>query len=296
VSTTNCGINNNCENSNILQKEDNLYAPKSFIARNNEELDDKIVFTREYSSSFTGSLTQNKNKNLLQQDYFSNIKQHEEKKMNLIMEMDSKAEDSNNYNYTFKRETKDSKGDISIVINGNDKDNYFDQSNSRNNADLGFKHFNGEKILLKHSLRKNKTPKFLLSPKKCLSKQDLGIKHFNHSNAEIIPEKASFISINKDTISKYKFLFSDVDDVSSKSIRAYDKKFNNSKNLSQFCEDGDFTNLQKYGTVYSTSKANTSNILATEADSKIMNSIARKAGISSVLLTESTTTNILKDI
>jgi len=158
----------------------------------------------------------------------------------------------------------------------------FDNLNSKNNIELGYKHFNGEKILLKNSLRKGtKSPKFFISPKKCISRPNLPTKYFKNSNFNVSHDKASFVSINKDTITKYKYLFSDVDNISS--CRNEKKRPTISKNTSYY-EDGDFTNLQKFGEVYSTAKSNTSNIFTTETDARALNSTSRRSN----LLTDST--------
>jgi hypothetical protein len=259
VSTTN--LNNNYDTFNIINKEENFFVPKSFIeVRNPDHFPEQLVLSKDYSMS---CIDQNMNTNLIHQNYLSNLKIHEEtKKSNIVAD----GENSETNNFTFKL---DKNADInnSLFINGEDANGYFEVSNSRNNAENGFKHFNGEKVLLKHTLRKNKTPKFFLASKKYVSCQKMHSKFLENSNIE---EKNSFISINKETINKYQYLFSDVENISSKSNRGYSMRFNNSKNISH-PDDGDLTNLQRFVTVYSTTKTNSSNVLVTEGDSKVMN-------------------------
>jgi len=241
------------DQSNILPREDKFYAPKSFImSRNTTEMITDNIFDREYSASF--NITHSPQRNQLQNDYLSNVKRNEIKKNNLIIEIDSKAEESNNF--TFKKGEKGTTLNNSIHFNSKEGGN--DVKN-----DVDYKHFNGEKTLIKHSLKKNKTPKFFISPQKCYSKQDIHRRHFNNSNLDIVHEKGSFLSINKDTITKYQHLFCDVEETSVKSTKRHGSRFHKNTN---HLEDGDLTSLQKHGTVYSTSKNNTTNI--TESDMK----------------------------
>lgn len=275
MSTTN--FNNQYDTFNIINKEENFFVPKSFIeVRNPDNFNENLIVPKDYSMS---CIDQNVNTNFIHQNYLSNLKiQEESKKCNVYL--DDENPDRNNF--TFKLDKNDRNADInnSLFINGEDANGYFEVSNSRNNAENGFKHFNGEKVLLKHTLRKNKTPKFFLASKKYVSCQKMHSKFLENSNVE---EKNSFISINKETINKYQYLFSDVENISSKSNRGYSMRFNNSKNLSH-PDDGDLTNLQKYVTVYSTTKTNSSNVLATEGDSKVMNTcIAKTMGMSNEL-------------
>jgi len=236
------------DQSNILPREGKFYAPKSFIMSRNSEMAPDNIFDREYSASF--NFTHSPQRNHLQNDYFSNVKKNELKK--LIIEVDSKAEESNNF--TFKKDLKISGNTLNNSIFFNTKE----ASDVKNDAD--YRHFNGEKTLIKHSLKKNKTPKFFISPQKCYSKQDIHKRHFNNSNLDIVHEKASFISISKDTITKYKHLFSDVEETSVRPMKRHDSRYQ--KNISHF-DDGDLTSLGKHGTLYS-SKNNTTNITETE--------------------------------
>ena len=288
-------ITNNCETSN-LQKDDKIYFAKSFVETSqNELITENILIPRDYSASFN-LLEENgfqPNKNIIKHNYFKNLKTrqlNEEKNGKLILELDSNAEESNNF--TFKKETGENNQNTlntSIIINSNDLNNQNDNLNCKKN--LGYNHFNGEKILIKHSLKKNKSPKFLISPKKSNSRQEIMHNKFNHSNTiEVLNDKASFLSINKETINKYKYLFSDLDTGSLKSMRGLNDKKNYSKNVTHF-DDSDLTSLQKYGTVYCSNKTNCSNILATDSDSKNLNLITAK---SNALLTDSN--NNIKDL
>jgi len=218
-----------------LQENDMNYVPETIIGKGdigNRE--------REYSASFNFSLSPS--------NFKPNPNQFRESKRinNLIVEIDSRAEDLNKM--TFKNKASGNTLNSSVQINS--------PNNKHEKNCLEYKHFNGEKILLQHSLNKNKTPH-------C---HDIPKKHLNNSNIDIIHDKPSFISINKETITKYKHLFSDVEEASMKNTTRRDSRFNISKNISNF-EDSDFTTLQKYGTLYSTSK--TMNIvLSTEIDTK----------------------------
>jgi len=132
----------------------------------------------------------------------------------------------------------------------------------------------GQKILIKHSLKKNKSPKFIKSHKKKHAHQ----KAANNSEIIEVDKKDSFICNSKETFDKYKHLFGDVVDDFVPSNRNIKKC--HTKNLSQF-EESDFTSLQKFGTIYSTNKTNSSQFDEVKMS---FNSVSRKNPFENALL------------
>jgi len=225
--------------------------PKSFIDASNPPgiWEEQPIFApKQFSSSFT-SQRNIRYRNNVQSDYMTNIKYCVKSKV--IVEKESKAEESNNQRETVENIQTTNKNlntntgtmNHTLVLNSIENDIFPTESNRESSH---------QKILVKHSLRKNKSPRFLKPLKKNALKPG--------NNTEIIemPEDqmSSFIC-NKATLSKYRYLFADDYD-DAPSMRNNFRKCH-TKNLTQL-EDSDFTSLQKFGTIYSTNKTNSSHV------------------------------------
>jgi len=240
--------------TNVYQSDDisnvkNI--PKSFIDTSvnpNGILEEQPIFDpKQFSSSFT-SQSNIRYRNNVQFDYLSNIKYCVKSKV--IIEKESKAEESN-----YQRETVENMQSNKIMYTNTGTMNHTLVLNSVENdihpTDMNKQ--SSKKILVKHSLRKNKSPRFLKP-----LKQNSHLKQCNITEIIEMPcdQTSSFIC-NKETLSKYRYLFADDGD-DTPSMRNNFRKCH-TKNMTQF-EDSDFTSLQKFGTVYSTNKTNSSHL------------------------------------
>ena len=154
-------------------------------------------------------------------------------------------------NYLYKEEKKEiakkltenesnpSSMNYKIIINGNDNLNNDFSCNKKSNVEES-NYFDYDINFHRDSYKRNNVPK----SKKSITKKNR-INNLCMKSAEINGEnlKNSFISINKETITKYQHLFSDVDVCNYKSNRS---NLRTPKNLMiTQLEDGDLTNFQK---------------------------------------------------
>lgn len=242
------------DSSNILNNDNILQ--KSFIETshlNKEILSEHVLLSFGNSNSFNANNLINRKS--FQKEYMGNIKYNAKTKN--IPERESIAEESKNLtkeimNYNLTQQT--------TIFNSIDRDN---------GSDFTLKN---KKILVKHSLRKNKSPKFL-HPKKKLSN-----KRNNQYVLSCSVERQSSFLGNTQTFNKYKYLFGDIENNRAESLcpnrRISSKKQSN-------IEDSDLTNMQRFGTIYSTIKTQRNNIhINGDFDKKrIFNSITNRANV-----------------
>jgi len=227
------------------------FAPKSFIDTSNPTgiFEEQPVFApKQFSSSFTTNFKRYRNNSQI--DYLTNIKYCVKTKP--IAEKESRAEESHYQKETHENMNTNPSGKIAITNTGTLNNTLV--LNSIENDHLDRKDKSSQKILVKHSLKKNKSPRFL-KPLKKKSHLRPG------NNTEILEEPndntISVIYNNKETLSKYRYLFADIGEDIVPTIRNFRKA--HTKTLSEL-EDSDFTSLQKFGTIYSTNKTLTSQV------------------------------------
>lgn len=239
---------NNIDSSGIIPypiSQSNL--PKSNLetAPTTQLLNEKVLISNDLITSSNPNMPLNlKYRNNIQKDYFSNIRNH--LRNSCVLEMNSKAEDSKNMTITLKDIMNYNLTHNTTILNSGDQDKRYENEI--------FSPF-ATKVLVKHSLKKTKTPKFL-NPitKDGFLFKNRGKYDSNHSKRDYL--------LNNQTICKYKHLFGDISSGKSPNIRS--GKRGDEKKISNL-EDSDFTSLQKFGTIYSTNKTTSSHIWTEEA-------------------------------
>jgi hypothetical protein len=227
--------------------------PKSFIetAPNDQVFNEKVILNNDISSSFVSGPMNLKYRNNIHNNYFASLKFQNKRKC--VPEMNSKAEESDNLTMTLKEIINYNLTQNTTVLNSIEYEN-------KNSKEI-LSPFN-TRVLVKHSLRRTKVQNFFYHiEKKLKDEQEIGLKTKNFYKENY-----------KETINRYKHLFGDIEGQRAESLRAV--KRCNDKRLT-YLEDTDFTNLHKYGTIYSTNKTNSSN-MCTEDAKKTFNSITRK--------------------
>ena len=218
------------DSSNILSNDNNNYLPKSFIEtflpNKNEIFNEHVYLSYDQSASFI--VNSQKYRNNFKNEYISNYKNT---RTSHIAERESKAEESNYLNMT-----KDL-----MNYNLTQQTMIFDSIDKDNNNNLELKN---TKIIVKHSLKKNKSPRFLHPVKKLSNKRNIQV--LGSSN------NLQTVSLyNRDNISKYNYLFGDIENNRTNSV--FGNKTITSKKYSNL-DVIDFANLQKFGTHYSINK------------------------------------------
>jgi len=178
-------------NSSNCNNNFNENIPKSFIdtkAKTNDILEEQpILIPKQFSSSF---VNQAKYRNNVQFDYMTNIKYCVKNKV--IPEKESRAEESHNFTIN-KRETQENMNintvtgtmNNTLIFNSIDNENYIVDSNSTRN----------QKVLIKHSLKKTRSPRFLKTQKKKINNTDIYDKKdsFICNSKEIFEKISSFV-------------------------------------------------------------------------------------------------------
>jgi hypothetical protein len=239
---------NNIDSSGLLPfPTTQSILPKSFLdtAPTTQLLNEKVLISNELISSCGPNVPLNlKYRNNIQKDYFSNIRN--QLRNSCVVEMNSKAEDSKNMTITLKDIMNYNLTHNTTILNSADQEN-------RNENEI-FSPF-ATKVLVKHSLKKTKTPKFIVP----FTKEGFLFK--NRGRYELNQSKRDY-QMNNQTICKYKHLFGDI--ACGKTQNNRPSKRGIEKRISNL-EDSDFTSLQKFGTIYSTNKTTSSHIWTEEA-------------------------------
>jgi len=257
-------VNNNLSKQNTIVALQNSFEANYFIANDNNNNPNIKSFIENITQFEEGAQQQYyfKNKSLTHREYLDNARVKKKYFNKIITEKDSKVEESNNINERndttpkvtihdeYDRKVKDDNR-CSISFENNEENN-----NKFHVPNKGKHKYINEKNLIKNNLMKNKTPKFF-SPKKSSQKvskfNPIGIKGWNDSYFNNLEQLNLGGATNNDQLSKYNYLFDDVDN-NYNNKQSYKYRLNNDKAMKSFdikyktnyenLDDSDMTNIK----------------------------------------------------